>query len=222
MIRTHRFQVIFVVQSIHYGGVLLVINLIEPVSTSFGIDYRPFFVMLIGLSSALGRIGVAHVYDFMQRKGHRVSVQRLMAYACLLVCILNLGFTMYISNYVFFSLLVCGMGALYGCMSVLAASSVIDMFGIKYVATNDGVYDLSGAVGGYVIAYGLVAVFDPTRNTDDDHGGCVGAQCYQMCFVVSAVFCLCGFLLALRLDKELQLRRKEIIAKQKQNRVAAL
>jgi hypothetical protein len=67
------------------------------------------------------------------------------------------------------------------------------MFGVKHVATNDGIYDLSGAVGSYLIAYGVIALLVPPEQDDT----CVGKECYQKCFYLTSFLCLLGFLLSI-------------------------
>ena len=85
-------------------------------------------------------------------------------------------------------------------MTVLSAAIVVSLFGVTHVATNDGMYDLSGAVGSYAIAFGAVAMFPPQKNKDDDDGGCVGADCYQEAFFFSAAVCFLGFVLSMFTD----------------------
>lgn len=177
------------------------INLIEPIATSHGVEAGAFLVLLISISSAFGRISIGYI---AQRFQDSVSLVGWMGYANLSVCIVNLTLAMYIrSEYLFYFLVLC-TGALYGTMTVLSAAIVVSLFGVTYVATNDGMYDLSGAVGSYAIAFGAVAMFPPRTNRDDDDGGCVGAHCYQEAFFFSSAFCFLGFVLAVLTDSYLK------------------
>lgn len=201
MLQTGRFYATFIIQSTHYGGTLLLINLIEPIATSHGVRPGPFLVLLISLSSAFGRIIIGFI---SQRFRGSVSLVGLMGYANLGVAVVNIILALYIrSEYLFYTLVLC-TGALYGTMTVLSAAIVVSLFGVTYVATNDGMYDLSGAVGSYVIAFGAVAMFPPKTNKDDDDGGCVGADCYQEAFFLSAAVCVFGFLLSIITDQYLK------------------
>jgi hypothetical protein len=206
MLQTGRFYSIFIVQATHYGGTLLVINLIEPIATSQRVQSGPFLVLLISISSAFGRICIGYI---SRKYSKHVTLVSLMGYANLLVAVVNLFFSLYIDFDFMFYFLVCCSGFLYGTMTVLSAAIVVNLFGVTYVATNDGMYDLSGAVGSYAIAFGSVAIFPPVENTDDDDGGCVGAACYQRCFWFSAAFCVIGFILAMSTDQ--YLKRKEVV-----------
>ena len=200
MLHTGRFYATFIIQSTHYGGTLLLINLIEPIATSHGVKAGPFLVLLISLSSAFGRISIGHISAHFKDS---VSLVGLMGYANLGVALVNIIIALYIrSEYLFYFLVLC-TGTLYGTMTVLSAAIVVSLFGVTYVATNDGMYDLSGAVGSYVIAFGAVAMFPPKTNQDDDAGGCVGANCYQEAFFLSAAVCVFGFILALFTDNYL-------------------
>jgi hypothetical protein len=195
MIQTPEFWLIFILQSVHYGGTLMVINLIEPITTSYGIEFRSFFVFIIGCSSALGRITSSFLLQSLSSLSSSGSLtpEHLMGYCCLAVSLLNLLYSLYLPSLLFLTLLFSLTGALYGLMGVLSASSAMSMFGISHLATNDGVYDLSGAVGAYFIAYGVIALFSSPQQDDD----CVGAKCYQKCFWISSGLCFIGFLLSL-------------------------
>ena len=171
----------------------MVINLIEPITTSFGVKFTSFFVFLIGSSSSIGRISSAHLLETISfYSGSTVHPEHLMGYSCLSVALLNLLYSLYIPSATLLALLVSATGYLHGIMGVLSACSVVSMFGIAHVATNDGVYDLSGAVGAYLIAYGVVALVTSSSYQEDDH--CIGAKCYQTCFLCTSGLCFLGFL----------------------------
>jgi hypothetical protein len=191
----------------------MVINLIEPITTSYGVKFTSFFVFLIGCSSSIGRISSAHLLETISfysspspSSGRSSSTvpnpchpEHLMGYSCLSVALLNLLYALYIPSPTFLALLLTATGYLYGMMGVLSASSAVSMFGIAHVATNDGVYDLSGAVGAYLIAYGVVAVVTSSSHLeeDDDPDHCLGAKCYQTCFLCTSGLCFVGFVLSL-------------------------
>ncbi len=130
-----------------------------------------------------------------------------MGLANLGVCFVNFMLAMYIpSDFLFYVLVIC-TGTLYGTMTVLSAANVVNLYGVTYVATNDGMYDLSGAVGSYAVAYGAVAIFPPKVNKDDDDGGCVGADCYQEAFLFSSALCICGFVVSILTDAYLKQKK---------------
>lgn len=197
MLKTGRFYAIFLIQSTHYGGTLLVINLIGSITTSQRVVYGPFLVLLISISSAFGRIAIGLIAERFKKQ---VSLVGIMAYCNLLVTVTSLLFACYIDFDAFYYFLVLCNGALYGSMTVLSAASVVQQFGVTYVATNDGMYDLSGAVGSYAVAYGAVALFPPPQNSDDDDGGCIGAVCYQKAFFFAAGVAFLGFLVGMATD----------------------
>lgn len=193
MIQTPEFWLIISVQSLHYGGTLMIINLIEPITTSFGVKFSSFYVFLIGSSSSVGRICSAHLLQALSDYfTSTLTPEHLMGYCCLSVSLLNLLYSLYIPSSILLGVLIACTGFLYGIMGVLSASSVVSMFGVAHVATNDGVYDLSGAIGAYLIAYGVIALF--TASSQDDY--CVGSHCYQNCFFLTSALCLFGFILS--------------------------
>ena len=87
-----------------------------------------------------------------------------------------------------FAMLVSVTGFCYGSIAVLAAAVNVDMFGVKYIATNDGIFDFSNAVGSLVFVFVLVTLFpvddsDREEGVDDDDAlGCSGAHCFQKVF----------------------------------------
>lgn len=109
-----------------------------------------------------------------------------------MVSIINMIYSLYIPSSICLIVLIACTGYLYGIMGVLSSSSVITMYGRLHVATNDGVYDLSGAVGSYLISYTVITLILPSNQ--DDY--CEGAKCYQQCFTILSVLCFVGFLLS--------------------------
>jgi hypothetical protein len=210
MIQTPEFWLIFFLQSFHYGGTLMVINLIEPITIASRVEFRSFFVFIIACSSAIGRISSAHLLQSLSSHSP-LTPEHLMGYCCLAVCLLNLFYSLSLSSEVILIVLFSLTGALYGIMGVLSTSSAVSMFGLPHVATNDGVYDLSGAVGAYFIAYGVIALFSSTSPSSDregesggggDAGHCIGPKCYQICFWISSGLCFVGFLLSLLIHRK--------------------
>jgi hypothetical protein len=197
MIKTGRFYGIFFIQCTHYGGTLLVINLIGSITTSQRVKYGPFLVLLTSISSAFGRIAIGLIAEKLKEK---VSLVAIMAYCNLSVALTSLLFASYIDDDAFYYFLVLCNGALYGSMTVLSAAIVVEQFGVTHVATNDGMFDLSGAVGSYAVAFGAVALFPPPQNSDDDDGGCIGAVCYQKAFFFAAGVAFLGFIVGIATD----------------------
>lgn len=197
MIQTPEFWLIFTVQSFHYGGTLFVINLIEPIVVSYGFQYSSFYVFLIGCFSSIGRISSGHLLEFLFEYSSNITPESLMGICCLMVSITNMIYSLYIPSSICLIFLISCTGYLHGIMGVLSSSSVITMFGRLHVATNDGIYDLSGAVGSYLISYTVIVLILPPDQ--DDY--CHGAKCYQQCFTILSVICFIGFLFSLLIKR---------------------
>jgi hypothetical protein len=180
------------------------------------VKYGPFLVLLISISSAFGRIAIGLIAEKLKEK---VSLVAIMAYCNLSVTLTSLLFASYIDEDVFYYFLVLCNGALYGSMTVLSAASVVEQFGVTYVATNDGMFDLSGAVGSYAVAYGAVALFPPPVNSDDDDGGCIGAICYQKAFFFAAGVAFLGFIIGIGTDFYLNRILLPQLAQKKRNEI---
>lgn len=196
MISTGRFYALFFMQATHYGATLLVINLVIQISSSFDVRLGPILVVLISMGSTVGRIAMGHIASIA---GREVSFPEMAGYLNLGACITNFLFALYIRSTALFCVLVFFSGLQYGAMTVSAGAGVVTMFGVTHVAKNDGMFDLSNAVGSIAVAYGLVVLFRPPNNTNDDAGGCLGAGCYQTIFFVSSFLCLLSALGAIPL-----------------------
>lgn len=197
MLCTPSFHCLFFFQAVHYGAVLLVINLVIQIAGSFGVPPAAYLILLISLGSAFGRIAIGHVAKVFEK---HLNYCRIVSLLCASSGTLNLIYATYVSSTPLFCFLVFCSGALYGAMSVAAAAGVVQMFGVTHVAKNDGLFDLSKAVGSFGIAFGLIAAFPPPVTTDDDSIKCVGARCYQMALLVSGCLSLCAAVGAAFLD----------------------
>ena len=197
MLQTPEFWLIFTVQSFHYGGTLFVINLIESIVISYGFKFSSFYVFLIGCFSSIGRITSGHLLEYLFNYSSKITPESLMGICCLMVSIVNLLYSLYVRSSIYLIILISCTGYLHGMMGVLSSSSVITMYGRLHVATNDGVYDLSGAVGSYLLSYTVTALVIPSNQ--DDY--CEGAKCYQQCFTILSVLCFVGFLLSLLIQR---------------------
>lgn len=198
VIGTKRCWVVFFVLSVILGSCLVTINLIDSVSTSQRVTTStPTLVFLITASSALGRVFIGYITSYFEES---LTMLQFMGLASLAVGAINLLIGLYIPGELIFLMLVACTGILFGMVKVLQAACAVDMFGVTYVATNSGFMGLSGAVGSYVIAYGVVAA------TSSPSSSCVGAHCYQSVYFISSVLCLGGFVAAFGLDYALKLR----------------
>ena len=196
-----RCWVVFFILSTIFGSCLVLQNLIDPISTSQGVSVSaPTLVFISTASSALGRVGIGYITSYYE---DRVTMVQFMGLTALLVAVVNVIIGLYIPNEYVYLGLVALSGALFGITKVLQAASAVDMFGVTYIATNSGFMGLSGAVGSYCIAYGVVAIFPPP---DSDSGDCIGADCYQNVFFISAALCLIGFIAAFLLDFYLKMK----------------
>mmetsp|Transcript_14470 Transcript_14470/g.21759 ORF Transcript_14470/g.21759 Transcript_14470/m.21759 type:complete len:593 (-) Transcript_14470:45-1823(-) len=200
MLQTYQCWVVFLILSSIYGSTLLVINLIEPISVSQRVSASaPVLVFILNISSSLGRISIGHVSEYF--KG-TLSLVQMLGCGNLFVAVVNFCFALYIPVEAVFYILVFCIGALYGAIKVLAAAYAVDMYGVTHVATNNGFFGLSGAVGSYVIAYGLVEIFHPSNVNSGNQ--CIGSKCFQSIFFVSSFICVVGFVVAMFLDYRLK------------------
>jgi MFS family permease len=197
MLRTGRFYCIFLFQAAHFGSTLLVINLIVQVAGSFDVPPAGYLVLLLSLGSAFGRVAIGYITKALDEY---LNFVRTVSILCAASAALNFLYAAYIRSTPLFCLMVFCTGTLYGAMAVAAAAGVVQMFGVTHVAKNDGMLDLSAAVGSLGIAFGLVAAFPPPQTTDDDDIKCIGAQCYQMALLLSGCLSLCAAIGAAVLD----------------------
>jgi hypothetical protein len=120
MVQTREFWLIFILQSIHFGGTLLVINLIEPISTSFQVKFTSFSVFLIGCCSSIGRISSGHLLELISKcSSEPIGPERLMGYCCLSVSILNFVYSLYLSTPLSMFILLSFTGYFHGIMGTL-------------------------------------------------------------------------------------------------------
>ncbi len=118
MLKTFRFYVIFFSQATHYGGCLLLMNLVDPIAKSQGVNVGAVLVLVISLSSAVGRVSIG----WLQKKFKTLSTTAFMGLANLFVACTNILLSLYIDSAVFFYILVSCTGFLYGTMTVLSAT----------------------------------------------------------------------------------------------------
>eukprot|EP00603_Paraphysomonas_imperforata_P000826 CAMPEP_0114429212 /NCGR_PEP_ID=MMETSP0103-20121206/9355_1 /TAXON_ID=37642 ORGANISM="Paraphysomonas imperforata, Strain PA2" /NCGR_SAMPLE_ID=MMETSP0103 /ASSEMBLY_ACC=CAM_ASM_000201 /LENGTH=542 /DNA_ID=CAMNT_0001598513 /DNA_START=331 /DNA_END=1959 /DNA_ORIENTATION=+ len=212
MIQTLRFWVVFSIQACGFGGVLVVVNLINSIAEAYGINDAAVYIAILGLSSAVARAMFGYTSKII---ADHLTLVGMMGRINLILSANSMVFAFTTGSPALFALLVSVTGFCYGSIAVLAAAVNVDMFGVKYIATNDGIFDFSNAVGSLVFVFVLVTIFpvddselDPERE-DDDALGCSGAKCFQNVFFGASFLCFVAFLMSVPLNSWLIEKRKE-------------
>ena len=188
------------------GSGLLVINNIQAIAQAVREDPSPFFVTILSLANACGRVAIGVVADYSSysRFQLQIGVCGLMAIAQF---ILSLG-----SPIALYPCLLV-VGVMFGCTFSNVSALIADVFGSKHVGANYGFIDLAPIFGSYVFSVGLIAAFYPSGGGDDDNddddndADCVGARCFRYAFFVTTVACLGAGVLAYILHKHTPMRR---------------
>ena len=203
---------VFSIQACGFGGVLVVVNLINHIAEAYGIDDAAVYIAILGLSSAFARAMFGYISKLV---AERLTLVGMMGRINLFLSVNSLVFAFTTGSPVLFGFLVSVTGFCYGSIAVLAAAVNVDMFGVKYIATNDGVFDFSNAVGSLVFVFVLVTIF-PVDDSDADDGGddddslgCSGAHCFQKVFFGASFLCFVAFLMSVPLNLWLLRKRKE-------------
>jgi MFS family permease len=211
MVMTLRFWVVFSIQACGFGGVLVVVNLINSIADAYGISDAAVYIAILGLSSAVARAMFGYISKAI---ADRMTLVGMMGRINLILSVNSLVFAFTTGSPALFGLLVSVTGFCYGSIAVLAAAVNVDMFGVKYIATNDGIFDFSNAVGSLVFVFVLVSLFpvddsELAEDADDDDAlGCSGAKCFQNVFFGASALCFVAFLMSIPLNLWLLRKRK--------------
>jgi MFS family permease len=203
-IKTWRLWAFFCHYLITTGVGLMVIYNVYSIAESVDKVPTSFFVTLIALANALGRVVAGWISDY---SADAWSVSKLML---LSLVVFLMGLVQFILSFGFASFLFPGLllvGFLFGCAVSLTAINVADIFGEKYIATNFGFVDAAPIFGSYIYATWLVTSFyseNAIITTDDygtETGTCSGADCFRYPFLINAGSCLVAFSIVWMLDK---------------------
>jgi hypothetical protein len=173
------------------GSGLFVINNIVAVAATVGQDASSFFVVVLSLANAVGRMSIGVIAD---RLAHRLSRIQLLACTALVMASAQFLLALNTHELLYPSLVIVGLS--FGASFSNISAIVGDLFGAKFIGSNYGFIDLSPTIGSYVFATGLIALFYPSNEDDDyddddeEHASCEGARCLQNAFFVTTAACV--------------------------------
>lgn len=170
------------------GAGILVINNVQAIAQAVQEEPSAFFVTLLSIANASGRILVGIFADAYL---HQISRLQVISVICVLMAAAQFVLSLGSPKALYPSLLLVGImfGAIFSSMAAVTA----DIFGAKYVGSNYGYIDLAPAVGSYIFSVGMVALFYPSSH--DKMGvqfteECVGAHCFRYAFWVTCCCCV--------------------------------
>lgn len=180
------------------GSGILVINNIQAIVQALHQEASPFFVTILSLSNACGRLFIGVVADYFSAYVSRLQLLGIIAFFMALTqYTLSLGSI----SYLYPSLLL--VGFLFGAGFSNVAATTSDIFGSKYIGSNYGFIDLAPAVGSYVFSTALIALYYPS-----EAGICYGSDCFQKPFYITSIFCLLSSILAIWMNHHTKIIKK--------------
>lgn len=150
-----------------------------------------FFVTLLALANASGRVLVGLTSDAW---AHRLSRLQIQGCVCLVMALAQAVLSFGVSALLYPCLLL--VGTCFGATFSNIAALVADLFGSQHVGANYGFIDMAPIAGSYAFATGLIALFYPgdlSEGDDDDDSAqdeCVGAHCFRAIFWTTSTACL--------------------------------
>ena len=150
-----------------------------------------FFVTLLALSNASGRVLVGLASDAF---AHRLSRFQMQACVCLAMAGAQATLSFGSAGLLYPCLLL--VGSCFGATFSNVAALATDLYGAKHIGANYGFIDMAPIAGSYAFATGLIALFYPgdlsdgDDDDDSDSAECVGAHCFRVIFWISTVSCL--------------------------------
>lgn len=220
-LRTWRIYAIMVIFCTVAGSGILVINNIQAVAGAVDKQPSSFFVTIISLANAGGRVLIGLVAD---ASSEVLSRFQLLALISLLMAVTQFLLSFGSPLLLYPCLLM--TGAMFGATFSNTAAITSDVFGSMYVGSNYGFIDLAPAIGSYVFSAGLVALYYPENNNtaqddindndndnDNDNNSnvdhfCKGAYCFRGAFIVTSCACLFTALLSYFLHLTTPMRKK--------------
>ena len=192
---TWRMYSIMVIFCIISGSGLLVINNIQAVAGAVNKAPSAFFVTVLSVANACGRVLIGLVADLCSSWLSRFQLLAIVG-ACMSLTQLTLSFGNPLLLYPCLLL----TGAMFGAAFSNIAALSADVFGSKYVGSNYGFIDLAPTLGSYIFSAGLIALFyedtpignDGATNEEgnDDDDMCRGSTCFGGAFYVTSSACL--------------------------------
>ncbi|CAM9090570.1 unnamed protein product [Hapterophycus canaliculatus] len=180
-----RFFVLFLSFMCGAGSGLVVINNVTSLADSLGMTSSDLLVSVIGISNALGRLGSGWISDRVVNAGLPRSL--VLCAMLLVTCGVDLLLAAGVRDLLY--PLCVAAGLCYGSMFSLVLALTADLFGPRHLGTNYGLMDLGPALGSFLFATGVVALFyeDTTEGGSNE---CVGPQCFAGTFFTTAISCL--------------------------------
>jgi hypothetical protein len=168
------------------GSGLLVINNIQAVAQAVNEDPSPFFVTVLSLANACGRVCIGLLADHSPYSRFQLQIG-----ICLLMALAQ--FVLSLASPIALYPCLLTVGIMFGCTFSNVSASIADVFGSKHIGANYGYIDLAPIFGSYIFSVGLIAAFYPKGDGDDDgddNADCVGAHCFRYSFYVTTAACL--------------------------------
>ena len=205
-LRTWRIYCIMVIFCIVAGSGILVINNIQAIAGAVNRQPSAFFVTIISLANAGGRVAIGIVAD---ASAGILSRFQLLGIISLVMALTQFLLSLGLTNLLYPCLLL--TGAMFGATFSNTAAITSDVYGSKYVGSNYGFVDLAPTIGSYIFSVGLVAIYYPKDQHSEDYDGsseevdhsdnemCKGAVCFQGACLVACGACVAATFLCLLL-----------------------
>lgn len=149
---------------------------------------------LVSLSSAFGFFGrlIPSLLDYFYRGKHTISrpatIVAVMAPTTFAFFLLlnKTDIALYTSTAV--------IGVSTGAITSTAISTTTELFGTKNFSVNHNVVVANIPMGSFLFGYSAALIY---RGEGNEHGKCMGMECYSNTFIIWGSFCCLGTLLAL-------------------------
>ncbi|XP_004500337.1 protein NUCLEAR FUSION DEFECTIVE 4-like [Cicer arietinum] len=149
---------------------------------------------LVSLSSSFGFFGrlMPSLVNYFYRGKHKISraasmVAVMAPTSCAFFLLINKNdLALYISTAV--------IGVSTGAITSIAVSTTTELFGTKNFSVNHNVLVANIPIGSFLFGYSAALVY---RKEGNEHGNCIGIDCYRNTFILWGSCCCLGTLLAL-------------------------
>ncbi|KAK7305500.1 hypothetical protein VNO77_43406 [Canavalia gladiata] len=150
---------------------------------------------LVSLSSSFGFFGrlMPSLMDYFYRGKHKISrpasmLAMMVPTSGAFFLLLNkTDLALYISTAI--------IGVCTGGITSIAVSTTTELFGTKHFSVNHNVVVANIPIGSFVFGYSAALIYHK-EGYGQDHGKCMGMECYRNTFVIWGSFCILGTFLA--------------------------
>lgn len=87
------------------------------------------------------------------------------------------------------------IGVCTGAITSIAVSTTSELFGTNHFSVNHNVLVANIPMGSFIFGYSAALIYRKEGN--NEHGKCMGMECYSNTFIIWGSFCVLGTLLAL-------------------------